>query len=92
MSAHVTESARHTTFGVHSLDRLARNLLDLRRIVSELTDKGVAVVFVKNALTFTVSACYYRMPNAPRIASSTFAGSVQPARCAALGRPTSGVK
>ncbi len=41
------------TLYVHSLDRLARNLLDLRRIVSELTDKGVAVVFVNNALTFT---------------------------------------
>ena len=37
---------------VHSLDRLARNLDDLRRIVRELTDKGVKVQFVKENLTF----------------------------------------
>ncbi len=29
------------TFVVHSMDRLARNLEDLRRIVRELTGKGV---------------------------------------------------
>src|SRR4051794_36821368 len=38
---------------VHSMDRLARNLDDLRRLVRELTTKGVRVVFVKEALTFT---------------------------------------
>jgi DNA invertase Pin-like site-specific DNA recombinase len=38
---------------VHSMDRLARNLDDLRRIVRELTDKGVRVQFVKEQLTFT---------------------------------------
>ena len=38
---------------VHSLDRLARNLVDLRRIVSELTGRGVRVEFVKEQLTFT---------------------------------------
>ena len=37
---------------VHSMDRLARNLDDLRRIVGELTDKGVHVQFVKEQLTF----------------------------------------
>ena len=37
---------------VHSLDRLARNLDDLRRIVRELTDKGVKVQFIKENLTF----------------------------------------
>jgi DNA invertase Pin-like site-specific DNA recombinase len=37
----------------HSLDRLARNLDDLRRIVSNLTGRGVRVEFVKEALTFT---------------------------------------
>ena len=29
---------------VHSMDRLARNLDDLRRIVSDLTDRGVSPV------------------------------------------------
>ncbi len=38
---------------VHSMDRLARNLDDLRRIVRMLTGKGVRVEFVKENLTFT---------------------------------------
>ncbi len=38
---------------VHSMDRLARNLEDLRRIVRELTAAGVRVQFVKEQLTFT---------------------------------------
>ncbi|MCL2525167.1 MAG: recombinase family protein [Betaproteobacteria bacterium] len=36
----------------HSMDRLARNVEDLRRIVRELTGRGVAVSFTKEALTF----------------------------------------
>lgn len=38
---------------VHSMDRLCRNLDDLRRIVKELTSKGVVVRFHKEGLTFT---------------------------------------
>jgi DNA invertase Pin-like site-specific DNA recombinase len=38
---------------VHSMDRLARNLDDLRRLVRELTGRGVAIQFVKEQLTFT---------------------------------------
>ena len=41
------------TVVVHSMDRLARNLDDLRSIVAKLTGKGVAVHFVKEQLTFT---------------------------------------
>jgi DNA invertase Pin-like site-specific DNA recombinase len=41
------------TLIIHSMDRLARNLDDLRRIVKELTGRGVAVQFVKESLTFT---------------------------------------
>lgn len=41
------------TLIVHSMDRLARNLDDLRAIVKQLTDAGVAVQFVKEAMTFT---------------------------------------
>jgi DNA invertase Pin-like site-specific DNA recombinase len=37
----------------HSMDRLARNLDDLRRIVLGLTARGVHIVFVKENLTFT---------------------------------------
>ena len=38
---------------VHSIDRLARNLMDLQRVVSELTGRGVGVVFHKEGLTFS---------------------------------------
>src|SRR4051794_29841053 len=41
------------TVMVHSMDRLARNLDDLRRLVRTLTGKGVRVEFVKENLTFT---------------------------------------
>lgn len=41
------------TLVVHSMDRLARNLDDLRRLVLDLTKRGIAVEFVKERLTFT---------------------------------------
>jgi DNA invertase Pin-like site-specific DNA recombinase len=41
------------TVAVHSMDRLARNLDDLRRIVQDLTKRGVRIEFVKECLTFT---------------------------------------
>lgn len=41
------------TLVVHSMDRLARNVEDLRRMVRELTAQGVAVQFIKEGLTFT---------------------------------------
>ncbi|MEU4427556.1 recombinase family protein [Actinoplanes sp. NPDC024001] len=41
------------TVTVHSMDRLARNLDDLRRLVRTLTEKGVKVEFLKEGLTFT---------------------------------------
>lgn len=41
------------TLVCHSMDRLARNVEDLRRMVRELTGRGVAVEFLKESLTFT---------------------------------------
>lgn len=41
------------TVVVHSMDRLARNLDDLRRIVQGLTQRGVRMEFVKEGLAFT---------------------------------------
>jgi len=41
------------TVVVHSMDRLARNLDDLRKIVQNLTERGVQVEFVKEHLVFT---------------------------------------
>lgn len=41
------------TVVVHSMDRLARNLDDLRRIVQTLTQRGVHIEFLKEHLSFT---------------------------------------
>jgi len=38
---------------VHSMDRLARNVDDLRRLTNDLTGRGCRVQFVKEGLTFT---------------------------------------
>lgn len=44
------------TVVIHSMDRLARNLDDLRSLVQQLTSKGVAIEFMKEHLTFTNEA------------------------------------
>ncbi len=41
------------TVVVHSMDRLARNLDDLRRLVQSLTRRGVRIEFAKECLAFT---------------------------------------
>jgi DNA invertase Pin-like site-specific DNA recombinase len=41
------------TLVIHSMDRLARNALDLLQIVRQLNERGVAVQFMKERLTFT---------------------------------------
>jgi DNA invertase Pin-like site-specific DNA recombinase len=41
------------TLVVHSMDRLARNLDDLRSLVQKLTKKGVRIEFLKEHLVFT---------------------------------------
>ena len=41
------------TVVVHSMDRHARNLDDLRHIVQSLTQRGVCIEFAKESLTFT---------------------------------------
>ena len=38
---------------VHSIDRLARNLMDLQSIIKELNDKGASVHFITEQLTFS---------------------------------------
>jgi DNA invertase Pin-like site-specific DNA recombinase len=37
----------------HDMSRLARNLDDLRRLVRDLTGRGVRVTFIKEGMTFT---------------------------------------
>ena len=49
MLDHVREG---DTVYVTKIDRLARSIIDLNKIVSELNDKGVSVVFVQDNLTF----------------------------------------
>src|SRR6266478_7910700 len=41
------------TIVVHSMDRLSRNVDDLRRIVQNENRRGVCIQFVKEHLTFT---------------------------------------
>jgi len=41
------------TIIVHSMDRLARSLDDLRKLVLDLTRRGVRIQFMKESLTFT---------------------------------------
>ena len=38
---------------VHSMDRLARNLDDLRKLVKQLTSQKIKIEFIKESLTFT---------------------------------------
>lgn len=53
---HLQEMLRFVRDGdhlfVHSMDRLARNLVDLRQMVQDLTKRGVRVSFVKEGLVF----------------------------------------
>lgn len=44
------------TLHVHSMDRLSRSLVDLLKLVKELTGRGVAVKFHKECLVFTGEA------------------------------------
>src|SRR5699024_12379862 len=37
---------------VTKIDRLARSIIDLNKIVSELNNKGVSVIFIQDNLTF----------------------------------------
>ncbi|HEY0941344.1 MAG TPA: recombinase family protein [Steroidobacter sp.] len=53
LEALITFAREGDTVVVHSMDRLARNLDDLRRIVQGLVKRGVRIEFVKEGLTFT---------------------------------------
>lgn len=53
LAACLTHLRDGDTLHVHSMDRLCRNLDDLRRIVKELTGRGVIVKFHKEGLSFT---------------------------------------
>ncbi|MEA2076878.1 MAG: recombinase family protein [Candidatus Marinimicrobia bacterium] len=41
------------TIMIHSMDRLARNLDDLRKLVYDLTERNITIQFVKEKLIFT---------------------------------------
>lgn len=38
---------------IHSMDRCSRNLLDLIKLVTDLTGRGIKITFVKESLTFS---------------------------------------
>lgn len=43
------------TVYVHSMDRLARNLDDLRKLVNQITDRNITIQFIKENLIFTIN-------------------------------------
>lgn len=53
----LTECLRHVrkgdTLHVHSIDRLARNMTDLLKLIEDLTERGVTVEFHNERLAFT---------------------------------------
>ena len=53
LDAMVSFAREGDTVVVHSMDRLARNLDDLRRLVQQLTKRGIRIEFVKECLSFT---------------------------------------
>jgi DNA invertase Pin-like site-specific DNA recombinase len=53
LEAMLKHARKGDTVYCHSMDRLARNLDDLRTIVKDLTGRGVVVQFVKENLRFT---------------------------------------
>src|SRR5450631_3889939 len=53
LSALLSYAREGDTVLVHSLDRLGRNLDDLRRLVTDLNARGVSVQFLKENLAFT---------------------------------------
>jgi len=56
LTAALMHLREHDVLYVHSMDRLARNLEDLRKIVTDLTDCGVTVKFIKEGLEFDKNA------------------------------------
>ena len=44
------------TLVVHSMDRLARNVEDMLRLVREMNDRGVSVNFIKENMNFTAGS------------------------------------
>ena len=72
------------TVVVHSMDRLARNLDDLRRLVQTLTKRGVRIEFVKESLTFVGEDSLTPLPQARPDVAVLAAGHTRspPHRCA----------
>ena len=53
LQAMLKHARKGDTVAIHSMDRFARNIDDLRKLVRELTSKGVKVQFVKENLIFS---------------------------------------
>lgn len=53
LTALISFTREGDTVVVHSMDRLARNLDDLRRIVQNLTQRGIRIEFIKENLSFS---------------------------------------
>ncbi|GHE81118.1 hypothetical protein GCM10019059_43930 [Camelimonas fluminis] len=56
LEALLTFAREGDTVVVHSMDRLARNLDDLRKLVQGLTKRGIRIEFEKESLSFSGTA------------------------------------
>jgi len=54
--AMIKHARKGDTVVVHSMDRLGRNLIDLKKIVTEIVEKGAQIQFQKERLTFSGEA------------------------------------
>lgn len=52
LAAMLDQVRESDTVVVMKIDRLARSIIDLNKIVTELTDKGVSVQFIRDNITF----------------------------------------
>lgn len=53
LSALLSYAREGDTVHVHSIDRLARSLIDLENLVSTMVGRGITVTFTSNGLTFS---------------------------------------
>jgi DNA invertase Pin-like site-specific DNA recombinase len=56
LQAALNHTRRGDTLVIHSMDRLARNVEDMLRLVREMNGRGVSVEFIKENMSFTAGS------------------------------------
>src|SRR5690606_40384476 len=60
---------KHDTLHVHSINRLARNMVDLLQLVGDITGRGVTIKFHKEQLTVTGEDSSFQRLRLPMMAA-----------------------